>query len=68
MTGPIVELDCSDEVPEGLRFAPAHFLSAPTDEEYKKCIEGDNHEHFIIKIDKIHGKYMSRDFSLSPPS
>ena len=49
--------DCSAGVPEGLKIAPAHFLSAPTNEEFRKFIEGDNHQHFIIKIDKKHGKY-----------
>ena len=49
--------DCPAGVPEGLKIAPAHFLSAPADEEFRKCIEDDNHEHFIIKIDKKHGKY-----------
>ena len=49
--------DHSAGVPEGLKFAPAHFLSAPTNEELRKFIEGDNHRHFIIKIDKKHGKY-----------
>ena len=32
-------------------------MSAPTDEEFRNCIEGDNHGHFIIKIDKKHRKY-----------
>ena len=39
-------------VPVGLRIAPAHFLAAP-EEEYRNCIEGDNHKHFIVKIDDV---------------
>ena len=61
----MIELElkhCSAGVPEGLKIAPAHFLSAPADEEFRKCIEDDNHEHFIIKIDKKHDKYQVTTF------
>ena len=44
--------DCSAGVPEGLKIAPAHFLSAPTNEEFRKFIEGDNHQHFLLYFAK----------------
>ena len=53
MLGPLIELelvgDC-ETVPEGLKIAPVHFLSAPTDELFRNIIEGDKHEHHIVKI------------------
>ena len=41
--------DPSMKVPEGLKFAVAHFLTVP-EERYRNVIEGDNHQHHIVKI------------------
>ena len=49
--------DCQDKVPVGLKFSPANFLSAPTDEEFRGVIETDNDQHQIIKINKKEGKF-----------
>ena len=54
--------DCHDKVPDGLKISPAHFLSAPTDEGFRGVIEGDSHEHHIIKINKKNGKYEAKTF------
>ena len=54
--------DCHDKVPDGLKISPAHFLSAPTDEGFREVIEGDKHEHHIIKINKKNGKYEAKTF------
>ena len=53
MLGPLIELELPDDsetVPEGLKIAPVHFLSPPTDEQFRNFIEGDKHEHHIVKI------------------
>ena len=53
MLGPLIELELPDDsetVPEGLKIAPVHFLSPPTDERFRNFIEGDKHEHHIVKI------------------
>ena len=55
MLGPLIELELPDDsetVPEGLKIAPVHFLSPPTDERFRNFIEGDKHEHHIVKIVK----------------
>ena len=55
--GPVVELKLPDPtmtVPQGLAIAPAHFLAAP-EEEYRNYIEGDQHEHYVVKIDSLNG-------------
>ena len=41
--------DHSMTVPEGITIAPAHFLTAP-DDDFREDIEGNNHEHYIIKV------------------
>ena len=51
--GPLIELELqskSDVVPEGLRISVAHFLSAPDDEIFRNALEGDNHQHHLVKI------------------
>ena len=50
--GPLVEIELPENsmtVPEGLKFAIANFLTAPT-EKFREDIEGDNHEHYMVKI------------------
>ena len=48
--------DFEDKVPAGLKISPANFLSAPTDERFRSVIEGDNHQHQIIKINHKDGE------------
>ena len=51
--GPLIELELAGDcetLPEGLKIAPVHFLSPPTDERFRNFIEGDKHEHHIVKI------------------
>merc|ERR1719510_2411157 len=51
--GPLVELELpskSDIVPDGLKIAPAHFLSVPDNERFRNILEEDNHEHHIVKV------------------
>ena len=52
MLGPLIELDLvgdCETVPEGLKIAPVHFLSAPTDELFRNitnvilCLIVNNH-------------------------
>ena len=61
--GPLVEIELPDHsmrVPEGLKFAIANYLTAPT-EKFREDIEGDNHEHYMVKIDISKGEFMQID-------
>ena len=51
----------SDTVPDGLKFSPRHFLAAP-DEEFRNHMEGDNHQHYIMKVNKVQGHFVSKEF------
>ena len=56
MLGPLIELELprkSDTVPEGLKIAPAHFLSVPDDERFRNILEEDNHETVFVLKQKI---------------
>ena len=53
--------DHSMTVPEGISIAPAHFLTAP-DDDFREHIEGNNHEHHIIKIIVNNGNLEMRLF------
>ena len=61
--GPLVEIELPDHsmrVPEGLKFAIANYLTVPT-EKFREDIEGDNHEHYMVKIDMNNGEFMQID-------
>ena len=61
----MVELEPEDshnKAPAGLKISPSHFLSAPADEGFREFIEGDNHGHQIIKINKKNGKFEVKTF------
>jgi len=62
--GPVIEMELPDHsmtVPEGISIAPAHFLTAP-DDDFREHIEGNNHEHHIIKIIVNNGNLEMRLF------
>ena len=55
----MIEIELPDPtmtVPEGLKFAVAHFLTVP-EEEFRNIIEGDNHQHHIVKISPRDGGF-----------
>ena len=55
----MIEIELPDPtmtVPEGLKFAVAHFLTVP-EEEFRNVIEGDNHQHHIVKISPRDGGF-----------
>ena len=55
----MIEIELPDPtmtVPEGLRFAVAHFLTVP-EEGFRNIIEGDNHQHHIVKISPRDGGF-----------
>ena len=55
----MIEIELPDPtmtVPEGLKFAVAHFLTVP-EEGFRNIIEGDNHQHHIVKISPRDGGF-----------
>merc|ERR550532_1183999 len=66
LLGPLIELELdkkTDTVPEGLKISLAHFLSVPEDELFRNNLEGDNHEHHIVKVSQgDDGNFTMRKF------
>ena len=63
--GPLLELELADRsltVPEGLSFAPVHFLTVPNCPDFSEALESKRDVHHVVKLTKVGGTFLFQKY------